>query len=157
MIRVPNLEQPALATPWPMLAAGLCPGTPDRSLREPSGRGPADRFCAWAGRSGRRYVFSVFALGSDAAAVPLVPKTIALMVRPPVAGPRRVLWAERIETEDDVAAIMRAAARQADRETAEIHLHALSIETEARRAAFVDLAFPAADLAEQPSGFRLAG
>lgn len=123
-----------------------------------SGSAVADRFCAWAGRSGRRYIFSVFAIDRqvEAAALPLARHAIALMVRRPAAGSRRVLWAERIETEEAVAVVRRAAmAAQAGQESSEIHLHFLSVEAGERQAAFTDLAFPRYDPAE-PRGVVLS-
>lgn len=160
MIRAPDLDQAVMQLPRAMLGALSVPDSPDRPVRGLSGRGAADRFCAWAGRSGRRYIFSVFTLGPDlgSTAVPLAPKAIALIVRRPAAGPRRVLWAERTETEDGTAAVMRAAAEQGGPEATEIHLHLLAIETEARRAAFADLAFPRLHSAEPRRDLlRLAG
>lgn len=148
MIRASNLEQTVVMPPWALLNASRHAASPDQRVRGLSGGGAADRFCAWAGRSGRRYIFSVFALGSDA--IPLAPKAIALLVRRPATGPRRVMWAERLETEDRAAAVMRAAAGQAGPEASEIHLHVLSVELEARRAAFADLAFPCLNSAGQP-------
>lgn len=157
MIRAPGTEQVVIRPSWAFRDA------PQRGLPSLleglSGTAVADRFCAWAGRSGRRYIFSVFALDAqaDAASVPLARNAIALMVRRPAQGSRRVVWAERIETEETVAAVRRAAA-QAGPEGREIHLHFLSVEPGERRAAFADLALPRLEPAE-PRGvlLQLAG
>lgn len=160
MIRAPSLEPAIDMPPWAVLDTVRRAASPDDPLRTLSAGSAADRFCAWAGRSGRRYIFSVFALGPSARAVtlPLAPQSIALMVRRPATGPRRVLWAERMETKDGVAAVMQAAARHAGPEPSEIHLHVVAIEAEARQAAFADLAFPLLVPVEPESGLlRLAG
>ncbi len=161
MIRASDFEQAVIMPPWALLDASRRAESPDPPIRDLSGSGAADRFCAWAGRSGRRYIFSVFALGPIPLAprtFALAPKAIALMVRRPATGPRRVVWAERLETEDAAAAVMRAAAGQAGPEASEIHLHVLSVEPEARRAAFADLAFPRLGSTERPESLlRLAG
>lgn len=159
MIRAPGNEQVVIRPAWAFRDAPEW-GLPS-SLEGLSGTAVADRFCAWAGRSGRRYIFSVFALDAqaDAASVPLARAAIALMVRRPAQGSRRVVWAERIETEETVAAVRRAAAAaQAGPEGHEMHLHFLSVEPGERRAAFADLALPRLEPAE-PRGvlLRLAG
>lgn len=160
MIRAPTTEQAVTTLPWRVHDASPCGGR-SSPLAGLSGSAVADRFCAWVGRSGRRYIFSVFGLGPQATAtsLPFARNAIALMVRRPAVGARRVLWAERIETEGTVAAVRRAAASaQAGPEASEIHLHFLSVEIGERQAAFADLAFPRLDPGESCGVLlRLAG
>lgn len=155
MIRAPTIEQAVIRLPW-----GLLEVFPTDSHHPCRQNGTADRFCAWAGRSGRRYIFSVLTLDAAASetAVRLPSKAIVLLVRRPAAGRRRVLWAERIETEGEMAAVVEAATEQAGAAENEIHLHVGTVEEQARRAAFADLAFPAPGAVGVPIGLlRLAG
>ncbi len=106
------------------------------------GGGAADRFCAWAGRSGRRIVFSVVGLDPEALAVDLPLGSIVLAVRRGRPGGRKVLWAENLSDDAVRAAVRSAAAVLAAEGECELHLHAAAIDAAARRAIIADLAFP---------------
>lgn len=123
------------------------------------GGGGADRFCAWAGRSGRRVIFSVMKLdpGRCADALPADARLIALAVRRDLSqgARRRVLWATALDGHGDDAAVRSAVEGLASGGDAEIHLHWL-LEEEGSETLLADLGFPRL-AATACRGWRRAG
>lgn len=103
--------------------------TPLRSLAERRER----RFTAWRGRSGRRYVASIFGAADDAAL------TFADALLIAVSADRRVLAVRESGPFGVEAASNRWRDAAIAAGAAEIHVHLLAETAEARRAALADL------------------
>ncbi len=113
-------------------SAGPAPAareTPLRSTAGLSGR----RFTAWRGRSGRRYVASVFAIMDDHAL------GFADAVLLAVAPDRRILAARDSGPFGVESALMRWRRAAAEAGAGEIHVHLLAEDGPSRRAALRDL------------------
>jgi hypothetical protein len=91
------------------------------------------RFTAWRGRSGRRYVASVFAIGDDHA----LGFTDAVLLA--VSADRRILAARESSPFGVEAALRRWQRSVAVAGAAEIHVHLLAEDGISRRAALLDL------------------
>ncbi len=91
------------------------------------------RFTAWRGRSGRRYVASVFAIGDDHA----LGFTEAVLLA--VSADRRILAARESGPFGVEAALRRWQRSVAVAGAAEIHVHLLAEDGISRRAALLDL------------------
>lgn len=102
---------------------------PLRSLEPGRGR----RFTAWRGRSGRRYIASVFAIGDEAAL------GFADAVLIAVSRERRIVAARESGPFGPEAASGRWRDASLAAGAAEIHVHLLAETAEARRAAVADL------------------
>ncbi|AMJ63761.1 hypothetical protein AXW83_17370 [Bosea sp. PAMC 26642] len=102
-------------------------------LRSTAGLLSERRFTAWRGRSGRRYVASIFAAGDDHA----LGFTDAVLL---AVAPDRTIIAARDSGPFGVEAALtrwRGAVRQAG--ACEIHVHLLAEDGISRRAALLDL------------------
>ena len=115
----------------------------DHALSGLVGSSVADRFRAWTGRSGRRYVFSVFPIvgpPADLDHLPLVDESVALGVQRSGSGTRTVLWAAGTGDcpvtflESDRMRALHALGR------CELHLHLLAGSRDERRTVLADLA-----------------
>lgn len=115
-----------LAEEAPVLAARELP------MRSTAGLGER-RFTAWRGRSGRRYVASVFAIG-DAHALGF---TDAVLLA--VSGDRHILAARDSGPFGIEAALTRWQQAVAQAGASEIHVHLLAEDGISRRAALLDL------------------
>lgn len=115
-------------------------GERDAPLSGLSGSTLAERFRTWRGRSGRRYVFSVFRLEDGLDRVPVGAGAVAVAVVRRADGTRRLLWVD--ETGDDPHAFLRTARVRAlaERADGELHLHLLAATPAARRVVLDDLA-----------------
>lgn len=91
------------------------------------------RFTAWRGRSGRRYVASVFAIGDDHA----LGFTDAVLLA--VSADRRILAARESGPFGVESALRRWQRSVAVAGAAEIHVHLLAEDGISRRAALLDL------------------
>lgn len=91
------------------------------------------RFTAWRGRSGRRYVASVFAIGDDHA----LGFTDAVLLA--VSADRRILAVRESGPFGVEAALRRWQRSVAVAGAAEIHVHLLAEDGISRRAALLDL------------------
>lgn len=105
--------------------------TPLRSLA--GAELPGRRFTAWRGRSGRRYVASVFAVADDHA---LGFRDAVLLA---VSGDRRILAARDGGGPDTAEALERWRQAAAAAGAGEIHVHLLAEDAPSRRAALRDL------------------
>lgn len=115
----------------------------DRPLSGLAGSSLADRFRAWTGRSGRRYVFSVFSIESasnDLDRLPLAEEAVAMGVLLSGSGTRTVLWVAGTGAcpasfvKDGRVRALHAVGR------CELHLHLLAGNRDERRAVLDDLA-----------------
>ncbi len=99
----------------------------------------SDRFRSWRGRSGRRYVFSVFRLESGLERLPVDAEAVVIAVLHEVDGTRRKLWVA--ETGDDPHHFFRSDRLRslAARPDVELHLHLLAVTASDRRAIVDDL------------------
>lgn len=122
---------------------GAREGARDRALSGLAGSSVADRFRAWTGRSGRRYVFSVFPVGGgsgDLDRLPLADDAVAMGVQRSGSGTRTVLWVAGIGVcpaaflGGDRVRALRALGR------CELHLHLLAAGRDERQAVIDDLA-----------------
>ena len=115
-----------------------------------AGTGAADRFCAWAGRSGRRVIFTVVASGPDGDVVGL--SGILLGVKRE-AGGRRVLWRTVLSGHGLTGAQRHAIARLRQEGCGELHLHNVVGDAASCEGIAADLDLPRLE-AEEP--LRLA-
>lgn len=97
----------------------------------------SDRFRNWRGRSGRRYVFTVFRLDAGLDRLPVEADAVVIAVLREPDGTRRRLWVD--ETGHDPRAFFGAERVRflAARSGAELHVHLLA-ETAADRRAVAD-------------------
>ena len=107
-----------------------------------AGSAVSDRFRAWRGRSGRRYVFSVFRAGMGAAGldrVPLDDEAVVIATERQRDGARAMLWIG--ETGPNVDSFLTGAPVRAlaAREDCELHLHFLAADAAERRSVVDDL------------------
>lgn len=119
------------------LLAAPCEDRPVRAAREAPLRGAAQlaerRFTAWRGRSGRRYVASVFAV-QDGHALNF---TDAVLL---AVSPERTIVAARDSGAFGIdAALTRWRDAAAMAGACEIHVHLLAEDSQSRRAALADL------------------
>jgi hypothetical protein len=125
-------EQPT--APWIALAADSRKG--GAALAALADMPISSRFCSWKGRSGRRYVFSVY----PASACPAFCDAIVLAAARDPKGRRRV------QSVRETGAFPEPAIESARRElkafgpAAELHLHLLASSPAERAAALADLA-----------------
>lgn len=101
-------------------------------MRSTAGLGER-RFTAWRGRSGRRYVASVFQLSDDHA----LGFTDAVLLA--ISGDRRVIAARDSGPFGVEAALTRWRQSVQDAGACEIHVHLLAEDRVSRRAALLDL------------------
>jgi hypothetical protein len=119
--------------PWVALASSSQKG--GGSLAALAGLPISSRFCSWKGRSGRRYVFSVY----PARECPAFCDAILLAAVRDLKGRRRVLSVR------ETGAFPEPAVAEAQREltgfgpAAELHVHLLARSPEERAAAVADL------------------
>lgn len=113
------------------------------------GSGLADRFCAWAGRSGARSIFSVIALDGMVRLedLPLGACMIVLGVRRQ-AGQRRVLWSAAVPAGGPTATLRLEVAALMAMGDGELHLHLLAAHPAERNAIVTDLGFTRLDGAD---------
>ena len=99
----------------------------------------SDRFRAWRGRSGRRYVFSVFRVEAGLDHLPLEAEAVVIAVLRNPDGTRHRLWVD--ETGRDPHRFFRSDRIRslAARPNAELHLHLLADTDLERQAAVGDL------------------
>ena len=119
-------------------AATAAPSRGDQPLTGLSGSGLADRFRAWQGRSGRRYVFSVFRMGCGLDELPLEAGAVVVAAVRQADGTRRKLWVAEIGRDLDELGAARLD-RLAARPDCELHLHLLASTPAERRAVADDL------------------
>lgn len=117
-----------LTTEQPAAKAGAC----EMPMRSAATLGER-RFTAWRGRSGQRYVASVFAVGDDHA----LGFTDAVLLA--VSADRRILAARESGPFGVEAALRRWQRAVAVAGAAEIHVHLLAEDGVSRRAALLDL------------------
>ena len=126
-------DSPAAA--WIAPASNRSCGTGGAALAALAGTSIASRFCSWFGRSGRRYVFSVY----PAADCPAFRDAILLAAVHDMAGQRRALLVR------ETGAFPEPVVARAQRELraygsgAELHLHLLAASPAERAAALADL------------------
>ena len=108
------------------------PAAREMPMRSTAGLGER-RFTAWRGRSGRRYVASIFALGDEHA----LGFTDAVLLA--VSADRRVLAARDSGPFGIEAALTRWQQAVAQAGATEIHVHLLAEDGISRRAALLDL------------------
>ncbi len=108
-------------------------GRADQPLTGLSGSALADRFRTWRGRSGRRYVFSVFRAGEGFDHLPTGEGAVVIAAVRQADGTRRKLWVAEVGR--DAARIERFLARPG----CELHLHLLAATPAERRAVAADL------------------
>ena len=106
--------------------------TREMPMRSTAGLGER-RFTAWRGRSGRRYVASIFAVGDGHA----LGFTDAVLLA--VSGDRRILAARDSGPFGIEAALTRWQQSVAQTGASEIHVHLLAEDGISRRAALLDL------------------
>lgn len=114
----------------------------DKALLGLAGSSVADRFRAWTGRSGRRYVFSVFPVGAsgDLDRLPLADDAVAMGVQRSDGGTRTVLWVAGVGgcpasfLDSNRVRALRALER------CELHFHLLAADRDERQAVIADLA-----------------
>ncbi len=114
----------------------------DAPLAGLSGSSMADRFRAWRGASGRRYVFSVFRLEAEPAALDLLPgdaDAVVIAAERKPDGTRVLLWMMR--TEGNTREFFRGdrVRALASRGNCELHLHLLASDGAERQAVVDDL------------------
>jgi hypothetical protein len=104
-----------------------------------AGSSAADRFRAWTGRSGRRYVFSVYRIEAGLDRIPTEAAAVVIAVERVGGGARRLLWADHtggcaktFMRGERVTALLRQAGF-------EIHLHLLAADEAERRSIVSDL------------------
>ena len=124
-------EQPT--APWIALASGSKTG--GSSLAALAGMPISSRFCSWKGRSGRRYVFSVY----PAPACPAFCDAILLAAVRDAKGRRRVLSVRETGAFPEPAVASARRELKAFGPAAELHLHLLATSPEERAAAVADL------------------
>lgn len=108
------------------------PAARELPMRSTAGLGER-RFTAWRGRSGRRYVASIFAVGDDHA----LGFTDAVLLA--VSADRRILAARDSGPFGIEAALTRWRQAVAQAGASEIHVHLLAEDGISRRAALLDL------------------
>lgn len=125
---------------WWLATAHVRTGERDAPLAGLSGSTLVERFRTWRGRSGRRYVFSVFQLHEGLDRVPVGADAVVAAVIRTADGTRRLLWVD--ETGDDPHAFLRMERVRAlaERADGELHLHLLAAAPAERRAVLDDLA-----------------
>ena len=114
------------------LAEDQAPTARELPMRSTHGLGER-RFTAWRGRSGRRYVASIFAVGDEHA----LGFTDAVLLA--VSADRRILAARDSGPFGVEAALTRWQRAIAAAGAAEIHVHLLAEDGVSRRAALLDL------------------
>lgn len=121
--------RPIAAGPAHVAAAGL------------AGSALADRFCFWRGRSGRRYVFSVYRMGSEAEneATPRYADAVVLAVRRDAEGVRTIVAQADSGPFPELSPVTAEAGFDLPKAT-ELHVHLLAGNRAARRAVLDDLA-----------------
>ena len=116
--------------------ATAAPGRVDQPLTGLSGSGLVDRFRSWQGRSGRRYVFSVFHLDGGLDQLPVEAGAVVIAAVRQPDGTRRKLWVAEADRDlggSEAARLHHLAALPG----CELHLHLLA-STPAERRAIVD-------------------
>ena len=111
------------------------------SLAGLSGSGLSDRFCFWRGRSGRRYVFSIYRTGdTGGAAVPSYSEAVMIAARRGSDGGRSILRVGRTGALPGL--VMRVPERDErfDEGADELHFHLLAGDDAEREAIVSDLA-----------------
>jgi hypothetical protein len=115
-----------------LFAEDEAPTARELPMRSTAGLGER-RFTAWRGRSGRRYVASIFAVGDEHA----LGFTDAVLLA--VSGDRRILAARDSGPFGIEAALTRWQQAIAQAGATEIHVHLLAEDGLSRRAALLDL------------------
>lgn len=115
----------------------------DHALAGLAGTSVADRFRAWRGASGRRYVFSVFRLDGEtmgSGSLPDVESAVVIAAERRGGADRRLLWVR--QTGDDASGFLAGLDMGAlvDRGDCELHLHFLAGGSAERDAIVADLA-----------------
>jgi hypothetical protein len=130
------------------LSAGVSAGSGgaagrDGPLQGLAGSGVADRFRAWKGRSGRRYVFSVFPLDASAGTLddlPLDGGAVVIGVERRDDGSR---WPVFVAESDDAPEALLRSGLVGDlraRRGGELHMHLMAADGVQRRGIVADLA-----------------
>lgn len=126
-------DQPT--APWIALASDRRNERRGYSLAALAGMPISSRFCSWKGRSGRRYVFSVY----PASACPAFCYAILLAAVRDANGRRRVLSVRETGTFPEPAVASAQRELEGFGPAVELHLHLLAASPEERRTAVADL------------------
>ena len=130
------------AVAWRSCSAARASGAHDQALAGLAGSSVADRFRAWRGASGRRYVFSVFRLdrGGVSEAFPDVESAVVIAAQRGDGAERRLLWVRQTGPDARAFLIGSDVAALAARGGCELHLHFLAGSPAERDAIVADLA-----------------
>ena len=124
-------EQPT--APWIAVAASGPRG--GASLKALAGTPISSRFCSWKGRSGRRYVFSVY----PASECPAFSGAVLIAAARDAKGRRRVLSVRETGAFPEPAVARARREIEALGAAGELHVHLLARSPEERAAALADL------------------
>lgn len=132
--------QTARPLPFQGVDAERRPSRPS-NLAGLSGSGLSDRFCFWRGRSGRRYVFSIYRTGdTDETAVPRYSEAVMIAARRGSDGGRSILRVGRTGALPGLVVSSSERDERFDEDADELHFHLLAGDNAEREAIVSDLA-----------------